>query len=531
LAPGRRTFQPGETANISVQPAVDSDVTLMVLDRSMHAMARQHVGKEGGVMQIPLPADASGGVYVLATAFTPPDESIGKPVQRSFGLQWLTIDAGAKRMGVRLDSPESGVSGSSVPLKIGLPDLAGKPASVAVIGSEASSPEHPDPVGFFYGEQPIGVTLWDDYGDVIGGENQPTIPDFSFATIPPHQASSVASVWNEPQAARTGATLAAITVPEERDGTRLRLSVIAASEDKIGVAETGLAVTTTPAAPAKSRPAPMPHARLAIVAPHRSLTLRAGQMAYLSTLPIVASPLWIDGKIVPHFESTTDPDTLALVRAASGPPAGVDDLSTMLLLAHDAMVPDETRNTLQARLLEMVIHGTLSDDQKLVAIYALYHGKEVPLWIQAWLVTAKPASGLATLCRFGLLNDDNDLNVLSDDNDKKDEDNTPVIIATMVRQEIAHTIPRLAGVSDDDLSRMSALFFGKTSLSWQDRLGLRAIELTNYTNAAPEALPKLAGKPPEERRAVLKGTATIANDDKRPIHALVLSNWPDAAPE
>ena len=92
ISPGRRSFQRGEMASISIQPDFDADVTVALVDGSVRAIERQHIGKEGGYIQLPVPNDATAGLYVLATAFTIP--APGKPVIRSFGLQWIGVDEG-----------------------------------------------------------------------------------------------------------------------------------------------------------------------------------------------------------------------------------------------------------------------------------------------------------------------------------------------------------------------------------------------------------------------------------------------------
>jgi hypothetical protein len=542
IAPGRRSFQPGETANISVQPPFDADVTLAVLDNSVHAVVRQHIGKEGGVVQLPMPADASGGVYVLATAFSPPDDAAKRSVQRSFGLQWLDIDEGSKRMGVRVDTPEMAAAGSTVPVKITLPDLGGKPGGYMVIGMDDKNPARPDPIGFFYGKHPVGAAIWDDYGDVIGGTPQPKLPDTSSALMPGVAWKGMSLVWNGPAATKNGDAVATLAMPSDKAISRLRLSVVAASDDRLGVAETGIGITPAREKTAAVHPQPAAAVKRVSVTGRGTVPLKAGQMAYLSSLPIVAAPIWIDDHSQPHFSSSADPDTLELVRAVS---AGISDPGQVVYLTlvsqHDPAFPLETRKTLRDALLALVGGAQVNDDTRVTGLYALYHGQELPLWAEAMVRAATPEKYVARLARFALLKDEADYTALMNDGPDSDDeggyDDEPEadrIERTILTQQIAMDSAKSVPLPSRMLHSLSDYAFSD-KVSWQDRLGLRLIQ--SQVDTGRKDLPAgIAGPPqPGDDPAVVKAekpmTMRLAKKDPSTMYALILSNWPTRPPQ
>ncbi len=534
ISPGRRLFQRGELANISIQPPADCDVTLAIVDQNIHAVTRQHVGKEGGVAQLPIPADATGGVYVLATAFTPADEATGKPVQRQFGLQWLDVDVGSMRMGVRLDAPETSVAGKNTAVKIALPDLADKTGSFAIVGTDGTSPSQIDPIRYFFDHQPLGIALHDDYADIVGGASQPALPDIAGDLASADTTAQPALVWSEPQAGGVQPVTVDLPIPAAAKDRTIRLSIVASADGRIGFSETGITAKGQPQRPDdKPHAAAAPNVHAVTIKPDGTLMLKPGQAALISAMPVLAPPLRVgahgeDGGPLPEDELTPlqnaqvnheDPETL------------IYDATVAARLGYAPVA-----QRLDKQIAALAFSQTLAPDQEYEALGSLYQAGDLPLWAQDWIATApKPGTALASLCRYGVTHADADAIALPapprDDDTENDMSLRQQIMQALVAQRIGGLA--LKAIAASDVMALSRSVQDFTSLDPRDRLGLRALQrgAADGHPLQPEwvAGPKIEGLPPSGLVRAGAKPLTLVSKDARPLHALVLTNWPGKA--
>ncbi len=408
ISPGRRSFQRGEMANVSVQPQDDADVTVTLVDGAVRAIVRQHITKDGAVVQLPIPADAMGGMYVIATAFTAPGAGNGKDaartMHRSFGLQWIEIDEGAKRMSVRLDTPERVEIGGKLPVSVTLPDLNGKPGKVQMVGSDVSTAVMLDPLAFFYGKRPVTVQVYDTYASVIG-THETAVPDLSAqAMLSLPVASSL--LWPEPATvSKSGkADFTEVFPTLAGNDPRLRVSAIAWSDDKLGYGEATI-VGVPPAKGAKkpvkaTKQAALPiHSRTTTIKPDSSLTLKPGETMIASVDPIIAAPAAFDAGeplfVTPGMPQLRD-YMLGLLVPADDPALLNDAILSTGLPGQKLELPRQTTARMLDAVQTLLAKPDLSSDQAMLAHYVLLKGgRETPLEVAAWLATNPQFDGIA----------------------------------------------------------------------------------------------------------------------------------------
>ena len=99
-------YNPGDTADILVQPPFDADVILVSADPQIRETTTQHVPAAGATLHLAVPRDAGLGMELLATAVAPPDQNNPGSARRAFGRTTLLADPTLHSLDAKLDLPE-----------------------------------------------------------------------------------------------------------------------------------------------------------------------------------------------------------------------------------------------------------------------------------------------------------------------------------------------------------------------------------------------------------------------------------------
>lgn len=174
----KKQYQAGETAKVFVKPPFDSQVLITVADASLRMTKTAEIGRDGGIVEIPVAADWTAGAYVMATAFPKKPASIAAMPTRAVGLAWLARDQAPYALGVSVDLPEKiepsrkleipvAVTGAAAGAEVYLTLAA---VDDAVLQLTAYQP--PDPVGWLLSKQVFSISLHDLYGYLIQPQGQ-----------------------------------------------------------------------------------------------------------------------------------------------------------------------------------------------------------------------------------------------------------------------------------------------------------------------------------------------------------------------
>lgn len=177
------SYAPGGTARAFVKPPFAADVAITTVGRGTSVVTSLHVGADGAEVEIPVPADATAGFYVVATAFAPgraagseggPEGGSGGTLpRRAIGAGWLTVDPAGQTLAVAIEVPEKLVPEQSVSVPV---SVGGAAAGEAVFLTLAAVDDGvlqytgfaaPDPLGYYLGKQRLGVDIRDLYGELI----------------------------------------------------------------------------------------------------------------------------------------------------------------------------------------------------------------------------------------------------------------------------------------------------------------------------------------------------------------------------
>ncbi len=539
ISPGRRAFGRGEIANISVQPDADSDVTIALVDASVRAIKRQHIAKEGAVVQLPIPGDATGGMYVLAVAFAAPQP--GKPLRRICGAQWIGIDEGMNRMGVRLDTPEKAESEGKLQVSLALPDIgpgiAREHAWTMLIGTDAGTAASLDPFPFFYGPRPLGVMATDTYADVIGAP-EPSLSFASAAGSEPELASAL--LWDKPHPVPGSETMKLDETMPVLGGEkpRLRLSAIAWQGNRLGYAE--VTVGEVPALrlhkPLRLHPARTPAVsiRELAVKPKANVTLRRGEGLVASYDPVVAP---VHASASQSFDSVAA-ELRAFTASLLGPLRDDDTLRDAVAAAGGRGLPEPAVQKLLDGVQAMAAKPDLAVQDGFLSHMVLFQsGRENGLETRHWLEAApKPDTLLARAARLAL-------GTTLDAAESK----TPAAPAPLEageRDVLAVAIDKDAG-DDIDADALALLILARADQPWpshlakaiSDKVAVRpalspraafALRVAEEVRLARSA-PRLEADGKSVAQAVVngeKGTLEVRNVDSRPLFVWVVSGLP-----
>ena len=170
LAPG--TVTAGGKARLHVTAPFTGVADLVVAGASVRSHLSVDVSPDGVDVELPMPADAVGGLYVLANAFAAPSQRPGYVPARAVGVLWVPLDDQANRLSVALSAPDKIEPGTRLETEISLSGLADGPAWVTLAAVDdgvlaLTGYTAPDPFAWYLGQRMLGVSLSDNYSDFI----------------------------------------------------------------------------------------------------------------------------------------------------------------------------------------------------------------------------------------------------------------------------------------------------------------------------------------------------------------------------
>jgi len=250
----QETYFPGDTAKVFVKPPFAGRVLVTVADSEIRWTQSLEVSAEGGFVEIPVAADWTAGVYVLATAF--PNEPATKAMlpRRAVGVGWLALDRGARALEVALTVPEMirpsqditvpvKVTGAEAGEEVHLTLAAVDDAVLQLTGYTA-----PDPLGYYLGKRALDVAIHDVYGylilaegDAMAGLRSGGDAEGRNLESLPERSTKVVSLYSGILEVGADGTVAVPLAIPDFNG-RLRLMSVAWSASRMGGGETTMIV-------------------------------------------------------------------------------------------------------------------------------------------------------------------------------------------------------------------------------------------------------------------------------------------------
>jgi len=248
-------YKAGETAKVFVRPPFAGRVQLVIAGDKVHETRSFEASDQGRTVEIEVKADWGPGVYVLASAFRPGEQTGARGPARAVGLAHLAADMSARTLKVEIAAPKAvrPRRGVEVPIKVTGMTRGGRAyVTLAAVDEgilQLTNYKSPDPAGHYYGKRRLALELRDDYGKLIdpGTASFGRIRQGGDAATRRHlsglDASSIKTVALFSGIVRVdgeGNARVALDIPDFNG--RLRLMAVAWVGDKVGAGETAMTV-------------------------------------------------------------------------------------------------------------------------------------------------------------------------------------------------------------------------------------------------------------------------------------------------
>src|SRR6202035_5392900 len=168
-------YAPGDTMTVAVTARTAGRLTLNVGGDRLLATQTTDVPQGAAQVKLPVGSDWSTGAYLVATLRRPLDAPAQRMPGRATGVQWFSVDRGAKTLSVDLKPPAliRPNSGLHIPVKVG-GFAAGEEARVVVAAVDVgilnlTNYKPPSPDDYYLGQQALSAEIRDLYGDLIDG--------------------------------------------------------------------------------------------------------------------------------------------------------------------------------------------------------------------------------------------------------------------------------------------------------------------------------------------------------------------------
>jgi len=251
-----KTYAPGETAHLLVKPPYDGEALFAVVDRGVRHTFNQALKKDGTVVDLKIPDDTAGGLYVVVTTFAAPDKKRGALPSRAIGTAWLPIEPKLHNLEVTVGTPDEILPLQTLDVPITVAGAApGESVHLTLTAVDdgilqLTGYKTPDPLKYFFGKRLLGVDIRDLYSDLIdpldarkgavrtGGDTLPQARQL--ANAPKHNTQVVALYSGIVTLGADGKARVPLRIPDFNG--RLRLMVSAWSASKVGNAERMLTI-------------------------------------------------------------------------------------------------------------------------------------------------------------------------------------------------------------------------------------------------------------------------------------------------
>jgi uncharacterized protein YfaS (alpha-2-macroglobulin family) len=173
VALDKPAYHAGDTAHLKLDPQFAGTALVMVVEDRIVSMQAVDVPASGTTVDLKVTDDWAPGAYVTAQLYRPSSATEKRMPARALGLAFASVDPGARKLGVSIETPTEPRPRQPFTAKLKLGNLvAGQKAYVAVSAVDVgilnlTNFKTPDPDGYFYGQRQLGVELRDLYGRLI----------------------------------------------------------------------------------------------------------------------------------------------------------------------------------------------------------------------------------------------------------------------------------------------------------------------------------------------------------------------------
>lgn len=167
----KHSYLPGEKLRVHITPKFSGPIMVTVADNTL-LETRTVQALAGEEIELAFTAKKrwGSGVYILASAFRAQSGKLG--ASRAVGVAYISIEDPGKVIELSMDYPARVKSFQPVKVRISAEGLAGEKAYFVLSAVDEgilrlTNFRTPDPAGYFYGQQKLGLEIRDIYGELI----------------------------------------------------------------------------------------------------------------------------------------------------------------------------------------------------------------------------------------------------------------------------------------------------------------------------------------------------------------------------
>ena len=175
LALDRKSYRPGETMQIRIDPRMAGKAVVSVVSDELLATKEINVPADGGTASFEVREEWGPGTYVTASVFRPMHEDAGRMPSRAVGVAHVPVDQGANKLSLTLDAPEQMRPRRALSLPVSADGLSeGDTAYMTVAAVDVgilnlTDYQPPNPDDHFLAQRRLGMEIRDLYGRLIDG--------------------------------------------------------------------------------------------------------------------------------------------------------------------------------------------------------------------------------------------------------------------------------------------------------------------------------------------------------------------------
>jgi uncharacterized protein YfaS (alpha-2-macroglobulin family) len=175
IALDKPEYRAGDTMNVAVTARTAGKVTLSVIGERLIATSTADIG--AGTARLPLTVGTGwgSGAYVVATLRRPLDAQASRMPGRAIGVQWFSIDRGAKTLALDMKVPPLLRPRSTLRIPIKVNGLGGADEARIIVAAvdvgilNLTNYKPPAPDDYYLGQRRLSAEIRDLYGQLIDG--------------------------------------------------------------------------------------------------------------------------------------------------------------------------------------------------------------------------------------------------------------------------------------------------------------------------------------------------------------------------
>ncbi|MFL5099691.1 MAG: alpha-2-macroglobulin family protein [Xanthobacteraceae bacterium] len=175
IALDKPEYRAGETMNVAVTARTAGKVTLSVVGERLITTSTADIGPGTARLPLTVGRDWGSGAYVVATLRRPLDAQASRMPGRAIGVQWFSIDRGAKTLALDMKLPPLLRPRSTLRVPVKVNGLgAGDEARIVVAAVDVgilnlTNYKPPAPDDYYLGQRRLAAEIRDLYGQLIDG--------------------------------------------------------------------------------------------------------------------------------------------------------------------------------------------------------------------------------------------------------------------------------------------------------------------------------------------------------------------------